>query len=169
MYLSDSRVANISKTFTHKMAAKTGWHRPTYATKWRHGHPMYNAIFPREWNVKHSTYTVSGNAINQSSNNKIDMPHWRSAITNKSIRMIQLSYTNEIVTTFKYVTRAGHLPAPQTHVPPKVTIADICPPYLNDNTNQGVVSAITVFGGGAGVGGTNVRSHVVSRHTRVWR
>jgi len=34
---------------------------------------------------------------------------------------------------------------------PKSTIADICRPYL-PNTNQGVVSAITVFGEGAGLG-----------------
>ena len=39
-YLSDSRLVNIYKPFTHKMAAKTSWH--TYATKWRHCHPMYS-------------------------------------------------------------------------------------------------------------------------------
>jgi len=37
--LCDSRVTNISKSFTHKMAAKTSWHR--YGTKLRHCHPMY--------------------------------------------------------------------------------------------------------------------------------
>ena len=37
--LSDSRVTSISKSFTHKMAAKTTWHR--YGTKLRHCHPMY--------------------------------------------------------------------------------------------------------------------------------
>jgi len=26
-YISDSRVKSISKSFTHKMAAKTSWHR----------------------------------------------------------------------------------------------------------------------------------------------
>ena len=39
-YLSDSRLVNIYKPFTHKMVAKTSWH--TYATKWRHCHPMYS-------------------------------------------------------------------------------------------------------------------------------
>jgi len=39
-YLSDSRVTNISESFTHKMAAKTSWHR--HVTKLRHCHPMYN-------------------------------------------------------------------------------------------------------------------------------
>ena len=38
-YLSDSRVTNISKSFTYKMAAKTIWHR--YVTKLRHCHPMW--------------------------------------------------------------------------------------------------------------------------------
>jgi len=36
---SDITVANISESFTHKMAAKTSWHR--YESKWRHWHPMY--------------------------------------------------------------------------------------------------------------------------------
>ena len=35
---SDDRVTNISTSFTHKMAAKTSWHR--YGTKLRHCHPM---------------------------------------------------------------------------------------------------------------------------------
>ena len=37
-YLSDIRVTNISKSFTHKMAAKASRHR--YGTKLRHGHPV---------------------------------------------------------------------------------------------------------------------------------
>ena len=32
--ISDNRVTNIFKSFTHKMAAKTSWHR--YGTKLRH-------------------------------------------------------------------------------------------------------------------------------------
>ena len=32
-------MANISRSFTHKMAAKTSWHR--YGSKLRHGHPAY--------------------------------------------------------------------------------------------------------------------------------
>jgi len=39
MYLRDNRVKNTSKSFTHKMAAKTSWHR--YGTKLRHGYPVY--------------------------------------------------------------------------------------------------------------------------------
>ena len=39
--LSDSRVTNIYKSFTHKMAAKTSWHR--YGTKLRHCHSMYTS------------------------------------------------------------------------------------------------------------------------------
>jgi len=39
LILSDSRVTNISKSFTHKMAAKTSWHR--YGTKLRHCHFIY--------------------------------------------------------------------------------------------------------------------------------
>jgi len=42
--------------------------------------------------------------------------------------------------------------APSPDPSPKITIVDICPPYL-PNTNQGVVSMITVFGGWAGVVG----------------
>jgi len=38
-YLNDIRLTNISKSFTHKMAAETSWHR--YGTKLRHCHPMY--------------------------------------------------------------------------------------------------------------------------------
>jgi len=38
-YLSDKTMTNISKSFIHKMTAKTGWHR--YETKLRHCHPMY--------------------------------------------------------------------------------------------------------------------------------
>jgi len=37
-YLSDNTMTNISKSFTHKMVAKTGWHR--YETKLRHCHPV---------------------------------------------------------------------------------------------------------------------------------
>ena len=39
-YLSDIRVTNISKSFTHNMAAETSWHR--YGTKFRHCHPTYS-------------------------------------------------------------------------------------------------------------------------------
>ena len=38
-YLNDIKVTNISKSFTHKMAAETSWHR--YGTKLRHCHSMY--------------------------------------------------------------------------------------------------------------------------------
>ena len=38
-YLSALTVASIFRSFTYKMAAKTGWHR--YGTKLRHCHPMY--------------------------------------------------------------------------------------------------------------------------------
>ena len=41
-YLSDITVTNISESFTHKMAAKTSWHR--YGTKLRHCHPTYTAF-----------------------------------------------------------------------------------------------------------------------------
>ena len=40
--LSDSRVTNISNSFTHKMAAKISWHR--YGTTLRHCHPVYFSI-----------------------------------------------------------------------------------------------------------------------------
>ena len=40
-YLSDNRVANTFKRFTHKMAAKTSWHR--CGTKLRHCQPTYIA------------------------------------------------------------------------------------------------------------------------------
>ena len=36
LYLSHATVANISESFTHKMAAKTSWHR--YVTKLRQCH-----------------------------------------------------------------------------------------------------------------------------------
>jgi len=39
VYLSDSRVTNIFKSFTYKMAAKISWHR--YGKKLRHCHPVY--------------------------------------------------------------------------------------------------------------------------------
>ena len=38
-YLSDITVANIAGSFTHKMAAKTSWHR--YESNLRHCHRMY--------------------------------------------------------------------------------------------------------------------------------
>jgi len=38
-YLSDNRVTNIYKSFTHKMAAKTTCHR--YGIKLGHYHPVY--------------------------------------------------------------------------------------------------------------------------------
>jgi len=41
-YLSDITVTNISESFTHKMAAKTSWHR--YGTKLRHCHHMYTLL-----------------------------------------------------------------------------------------------------------------------------
>jgi len=39
--ICDSRVAKISRSFTHKMAAKTSRYR--YGTKLRHCHPMHTA------------------------------------------------------------------------------------------------------------------------------
>jgi len=45
-YLNDIRVTNISKSFTHKMAAKTSWHR--YGTKLRHCHRMYTGFSSSE-------------------------------------------------------------------------------------------------------------------------
>jgi len=52
-YLSGIRVRNIYESFTHKMAAKTSWHR--YGTKLRHCYPMHNAFSkqPPSW-WKHS-------------------------------------------------------------------------------------------------------------------
>ena len=44
MYLSDGRKTNISKSCTHKMAAKTSWHR--YGTKVRHCH---RSLCKRQW------------------------------------------------------------------------------------------------------------------------
>ena len=41
-YLGDIKATNISKSFAHKMAAKTGWHR--CATKLRHCHLVYSQI-----------------------------------------------------------------------------------------------------------------------------
>jgi len=41
-YLGDIKATNISKSFAHKMAAKTGWHR--CGTKLRHCRPMYSQI-----------------------------------------------------------------------------------------------------------------------------
>jgi len=38
-YLSDITAANISESFTHKMAVKTSWHR--HESKLHHCHPMY--------------------------------------------------------------------------------------------------------------------------------
>ena len=40
--LNDNTMTNISKSFIHKMAAKTGWHRNE--TELRHCHPMHNQI-----------------------------------------------------------------------------------------------------------------------------
>ena len=39
--LSDSRVTNISKGFTHKTVVKTSWHRNGTKLGLRHCHPMY--------------------------------------------------------------------------------------------------------------------------------
>ena len=48
--LSDTRVTNISKGFTHKTAAITSWHR--YGTKLRHCHTMsivYTRLSLADW------------------------------------------------------------------------------------------------------------------------
>ena len=42
---SDVTVTDISETFTHKMVAKTSWHR--YETKLRHCRPMYKTVLDR--------------------------------------------------------------------------------------------------------------------------
>jgi len=50
--LTGSRVTNISKSFTHKMAAKTSWHR--YGTKLRDFHRMYRKAAARtfgSWDI----------------------------------------------------------------------------------------------------------------------
>ena len=47
---------------------------------------------------------------------------------------------------------ARHLPPPQTRVPPK-SPSRTSAHHTYPNTNQGVVSTITVSRGGAGVGG----------------
>jgi len=44
-YLSDSKVTNISKSFTHKMAEKTNWR--IYGTKLRHCYPVYSSSWLR--------------------------------------------------------------------------------------------------------------------------
>ena len=41
-YLRYNTVANISKSFTYKMAAKTSWHR--YKTNLRYCQPMYSSM-----------------------------------------------------------------------------------------------------------------------------
>ena len=55
-----SRVTNIYKSFTYKMAAKTSWHR--YGKKLRHCHPMYlwaGSTKTRNW-TRPTTSTTSG-------------------------------------------------------------------------------------------------------------
>ena len=48
-YLGDITATNIYKSSTHKMAAKTGWHR--YRTKLRHCHPVW--VWDRErWRLQ---------------------------------------------------------------------------------------------------------------------
>jgi len=46
VYLSHNTIANISKSFTYNMAAKTSWHR--YKTNLRHSHPMYTGNYYEE-------------------------------------------------------------------------------------------------------------------------
>jgi len=93
-----------------------------------------------------------------------------------------------------YVTRAGHLPSPQTHVPRK-SQSRTYPPYLpqhkprssvHDSCFQGrgndptdmlrccsphphCMHRITTATGRGRCRGTNIRSQVVSQHTRVRR
>jgi len=54
-YLNDIRVTNMSKSFSHKMAAETSWHR--YGTKLRHCHPVYGGIFYRRGAVLAQYYS----------------------------------------------------------------------------------------------------------------
>jgi len=63
-YLCDSRVTNIYKSFTHKMAAKTSCHR--YGTKLRHCHPMYSErIIPhrRAWLPRRNHWQTADSKI----------------------------------------------------------------------------------------------------------
>jgi len=49
-YLSDVTVTNISPSFTHKMVAKTNWHR--HGTKLRYCHSMYSDMFHYSWTIR---------------------------------------------------------------------------------------------------------------------
>jgi len=55
----------------------------------------------------------------------------------------------------------------RTNLVPRKSPSRTLVPAVPTTTQTGVVSAITAFGGGVGVRGTDVRSHVVSRRTRV--
>ena len=48
-YLSHSKVTNISKSFTHKMAAETSWHRQ--GTNLRHCHIMYTSSLTKSFDT----------------------------------------------------------------------------------------------------------------------
>ena len=47
VYLGDITVANIFRSFTHKMATKTSWRR--YGSKLRHCHLMLLSVLWRCW------------------------------------------------------------------------------------------------------------------------
>jgi len=59
--LSDIRATNISKSFTHKMAAETSWRG--YGTKLRQCRPIYT-YGDRDTFASEMTYIVSGGALN---------------------------------------------------------------------------------------------------------
>jgi len=62
----------------------------------------------------------------------------------------------------------GHLPAVHTLTQTRGSGGEHLPAVRTQH-KPGEMSTIIVFEGGAGVGGTNVRSHLVSQHTRVRR
>ena len=66
-------MTNISKSFTHKMAAKTVWHR--YETKLRHCHSVYRHLMPHLQTVP----TKSKKTITQ--NDKYDGSIYSKAYT----------------------------------------------------------------------------------------
>jgi len=115
-YLSDITVIDISRSFTHKMAAKINWHR--YGTKLRHYHSIYNSAalmlclaancnYARKANVRpepkknaretvrpflrglpvYPTHTDTDRPRNVRHSLELPMVSWRDCVTNATRRI----------------------------------------------------------------------------------
>jgi len=86
-YLSHITVANISESFTHKMAAKTSWRR--YGTKLRHCHPMYSVT-----GAHRSVQAFLHNSCSLPTNTQTYRPHATTVTVGRMHIMLRIAMGN---------------------------------------------------------------------------